>query len=121
MSDSVPHGGQTLERGALTRTNVLALALSGISPTTSVFLLYGTALGQSGTGVIWSFLIAGVIAVCMAACFAELGSMHPGSGGVYTIIRRVLGPVAGGVANVVCLISGLVIPALILVAASTFL
>lgn len=121
MSDSVPHGGPTLERGALTRVNVLALALSGISPTTSVFLLYGTALGQSGTGVIWSFLIAGVVAVCMAACFAELGSMHPGSGGVYTIIRRVLGPVAGGVANVVCLISGLVIPALILVAASTFL
>ncbi|GAS88854.1 APC family permease [Mycolicibacterium brisbanense] len=121
MSHQPTERTTTLERGALGRFNVLSLALSGVSPTTSVFLLYGTALGLAGTGVIWSFLLAGVIAVCIAACFAELGSIHHGSGGAYTIVRGVLGPVAGGVTNMLFLVSGLVVPALVLVAAATFL
>ena len=36
-----------------------------------------------------------MIAVCMALCFAELGSIYPTAGGQYPIATRVLGKEVG--------------------------
>ncbi|GAA3732731.1 APC family permease [Streptomyces tremellae] len=118
-----PGGGAppALRAAALRPWNVLAIALSAISPTTSVFLVYGSGLGSAGTGVVWAFVIGGVIALAMALCYAETGSVFPSAGGAYTIVRRALGPVFGGVTVVLFLLLGLVSTASILVSSSTYL
>lgn len=74
--------------------NVL-LTLSSISPAASVFILGGAALSAYGTGVFWGFLIAGVISLLIALCYAELGSRHPIAGGDYALVSRTLGPASG--------------------------
>ncbi len=100
---------------------VVGIAVAAISPTTSVFLVYGTGLVTAGTGVVWAFVVGAVIALAMALCYAETGSIFPSAGGACVIVRRALGPVAGGVANVLFMVLGLVSTASILVAAATYL
>jgi amino acid transporter len=100
---------------------VLAIALAAISPTTSVFLVYGGGLAGAGTGVAWSFVLAAVIAISMALAYAELGGVHLGAGGAYTIVREVLGDAAGFVALVLFLVLGVISTAAILVASATYL
>jgi len=100
---------------------VLAIALAAISPTTSVFLVYGGGLAQAGTGVGWAFVLAGVVAISMAFAYAELGSVHLGAGGAYTIVREVLGDAFGFVALLLFLVLGVLSTAAILVASATYL
>ncbi len=118
--DGAARGGR-LRSAALGPLNVLAIAIAAISPTTSVFLVYGDGLSSAGTGVVWAFVIGALIALSMALCYAEAGSVFPSAGGAYTIVRRALGPVAGGVAAVLFLVLGLVVTASILVSAATYL
>ncbi len=110
-----------LAKGSLKPINTLAIAIAAISPTTSVFLVYGTGLSSAGTGVIWAFIIAGFIAIGMALSYAEVGSVFPSAGGAYTIVRRALGPIWGGITNILFLVLGIVVTASILVAAATYL
>ncbi|MCL6454283.1 MAG: APC family permease [Alicyclobacillus sp.] len=102
-------------------SQVLAIAIAAISPTTSVFLVYGSGLDLAGTGVFWAFIIGACIAISMAFCYAELGSMYPGAGGAYTIVRRALGKPFGFIAVLLFLVLGIVVTASILVASSTYL
>jgi len=74
--------------------NVL-ITLSSISPASSVFVLGGAALVTFGTGVIWGFLIAGIVSILVALCYAELASAHPVAGGDYALVSRTLGPAFG--------------------------
>lgn len=115
------NSGLSLDKEAIKPINALAIAVAAISPTTSVFLVYGAGLATAGTGIIWSFVIAGIIAAMMAMSYAEVGSIFPSAGGAYTIIRKALGPVLGGVANILFLVLGVVITASILVAAASYL
>ncbi|WP_031468856.1 APC family permease [Sciscionella sediminilitoris] len=110
-----------LAESALRPWNVLAIAVSAISPTTSVFLVYGTGLQAAGTGVVLAFLIGAVIALCMSLCYAEVGSVFPSAGGAYTIVTRALGPVVGGMVAVLFLLLGLTSTASILTSAATYL
>ncbi|WDL99485.1 APC family permease [Alicyclobacillus sp. ALC3] len=100
---------------------VLAIAIAAISPTTSVFLVYGAGLDSAGTGVFWAFIIGGCIAISMAFCYAELGSMFPGAGGAYRIVRQALGKQLGFVSVLLFLVLGIVVTASILVASATYL
>jgi len=100
---------------------VLAIAVAAISPTTSVFLVYGAGLSTAGTGIVWSFLIGAVIALSLGFSYAELGGLHPGAGGAYRIIRNVLGEPWGLMAVWLFLVLGMVITASILVASATYL
>lgn len=112
---------RSLDGGALRPLSVLAIAVAAISPTTSVFLVYGTGLASAGTGVIWAFVIGAVIALAMAFCYAEVGSVFPSAGGAYTIVRKALGPVFGGATTILFLVLGVVVTASILVASATYL
>jgi amino acid transporter len=105
----------------LSTFQVLAIAIAAISPTTSVFLVYGSGLASAGTGVFWAFIIGSCIAISMAFCYAELGSLYPRTGGAYTIVHEVLGGGAGFVAALLFLVLGLVSTASILVSAATYL
>lgn len=73
----------------------LFLTLSAETPASSVFVIIPGVVQAAGPGALWSMLAAGVVALCMALTYAELGSTFPSAGGEYAIIGHVLGPVAG--------------------------
>lgn len=85
---------QELKRG-LSLLGNLALTVAAITPASALLIIAPAALAGAGTGALLAYLLTAVIAICMALCFAELGSMYPTSGGEYPIVTRVLGKQAG--------------------------
>jgi amino acid transporter len=79
-----------LQRGLNILGN-LALTLSDITPTASLLVVGTAVIATAGTGSLWAYLIGGFIAVNVALCMGELGSMFPVAGGLYSIVTRVLG------------------------------
>jgi amino acid transporter len=73
----------------------LFLTLSAETPASSVFVILPGVIEAAGTGALISMLAAGVVALCMALTYAELGSTFPSAGGEYAIVGSVLGPTAG--------------------------
>jgi amino acid transporter len=69
----------------------LALVLSDITPTASLLVVGTAVIATAGTGSMWAYLIGGFIALNVALCMGELGSMFPVAGGLYSIVTRVLG------------------------------
>lgn len=86
-----------------------------------MFLVFGGDLATAGTGIVAAFVVGGVIALSMALCYAEMGSLFPSLGGAYTIVRQALGPAWGGLATILFLVLGITATASILVAAATYL
>jgi amino acid transporter len=83
-----------LQRGLNILGN-LALTLSDITPTASLLVVGTAVIATAGTGSLWAYLIGGFIAINVALCMGELGSMFPVAGGLYSIVTRVLGRPAG--------------------------
>ncbi|MDB5419191.1 MAG: family permease [Phenylobacterium sp.] len=73
----------------------LFLTLSAETPASSVFVILPGVIAAAGTGALISMVAAGVVALCMALTYAELGSTFPSAGGEYAIVGSVLGPTAG--------------------------
>jgi amino acid transporter len=66
---------------------------------TGIFFVLSQAVPVAGPAVIWSFIIAGVVAGLTAVCYAELASAVPVSGSSYSYAYATLGEiVAMGVA-----------------------
>ena len=78
----------------------LALILSDITPTASLLVVGTAVVATAGTGSVWSYLIGCFIALNVAFCMGELGSMFPVAGGLFSIVTRVLGKATGFVAMV---------------------
>lgn len=73
----------------------LFLTLSAETPASSVFVILPGVIQAAGTGAMVSMAAAGLVALCMALTYAELGSTFPSAGGEYAIVGTVLGPTAG--------------------------
>ena len=73
----------------------LALTLSDITPTASLLVVGTAVIATAGTGSVWAYLIGGFIALNVALCMGELGSMFPVAGGLFSIVTRVLGRPVG--------------------------
>jgi amino acid transporter len=58
---------------------------------TSLFFGISTGAALAGAASIISWILMGVIAVYISACFAELISMYPTSGGVYEFTKQAFG------------------------------
>lgn len=58
---------------------------------TGIFVLTAEAAQKAGPGMIWSFVIAGVVCAVAALCYSELAAMVPVSGSAYTYTYAVLG------------------------------
>lgn len=84
----------SLQRG-LNLIGNLALTLSDITPTASLLVVGTAVIATAGTGSVWAYLIGGFIAINVALCMGELGSMFPVAGGLYSIVTRVLGRPVG--------------------------
>jgi amino acid transporter len=85
---------QELKRAINTLGNV-ALVLSDITPTASLLIIGTVVIGTAGTGSLAAYLIGGFLALMVALCMGELGSMFPVAGGLFSIVTRVLGKPIG--------------------------
>lgn len=93
LLEEMGYEGQ-LQRGLNVMGNV-ALTLSDITPTASLLVVGTAVIATAGTGSVWAYLIGGFIALNVALCMGELGSMFPVAGGLYSIVTRVLGRPVG--------------------------
>lgn len=60
-----------------------------------VMILTGIAIGKTGHGVTWAFIVAGIIVAITNLCLATLGSAIPANGGQYTYVRDLIGKKTG--------------------------
>lgn len=119
---------QTLEklgyRQELTRAinslGHLALILSDITPTASLLVVGTAVIAVAGTGSVWSYLIGCFIAINVALCMGELGSMFPVAGGLFSIVTRVLGRATGFVAMVDYIGQAIFLPASVAIGIGTY-
>lgn len=103
---------QELARG-LTVLQTIGLALSDITPAASFFVIAAQVFPVAGTGAGWTFLVAGIIALSVAFCMAELGARYPFAGGLYAIVTRVLGRTVGFLAMIDYVVQAVFLPAAI--------
>lgn len=84
----------TAEKKSLKRSlGPLQLTLLGIGGIigTGIFVLTAEAAQKAGPGMMLSFVIAGLVCVVAALCYAELSAMAPVAGSAYTYSYAVLG------------------------------
>src|ERR1700744_6780329 len=93
-ADSPPTDTRPPARG-MGVMGALFLTLSAETPASSVFVILPGVIQAAGTGALISMAAAGLVALCMALTYAELGSTFPSAGGEYAIVGTVLGPPAG--------------------------
>ncbi len=73
----------------------LLLALSVVSPASSVYVIVPGIIQQAGTGGLMAMLVGAVIGMAMALIYAELASAFPFAGAEYSMLGRSVGPWAG--------------------------
>ena len=103
-----PATSTTLHRGLSVR-GVVALAVSDITPMASLLIIAPVVLAAAGTGAMWAYLVGCFLAVNVALCMGELGSMYPVAGGLYSIVHRVLGRPIGFLALVAPILAALLL------------
>jgi APA family basic amino acid/polyamine antiporter len=79
---------------------------TGIFTTTGLMV----SMGAQGGDILLGWLIGGVIALCGALCYAEVGANFPESGGEYYYLTRLIHPAAGFIAGAISLIVGFAAP-----------
>ncbi len=98
----------------------IALILSDITPTASLLVVGTAVIAVAGTGSVWSYLIGCFIAINVAFCMGELGSMFPVAGGLFSIVTRVLGKATGFVAMVDYIGQAIFLPASVAIGIGTY-
>lgn len=71
---------------------VLFLTLSAATPASSLFVIVPDVIRQAGTGAALSLALAAIVALLVAASYAELASAFPHAGGEYAMVAATLGP-----------------------------
>src|SRR5205807_156761 len=110
---------QELER-SVNNLGHLALILSDITPTASLLVVGTAVVAVAGTGSVWAYLIGCFIAVNVALCMGELGSMFPVAGGLFSIVTRVLGRPIGFIAMVDYMGQAVFLPASVAIGIGTY-
>ncbi len=100
--------------------HVFAIA-SGAMMSSGLFILPGLAHSMAGPGVIWSYLMAGILATAGALSIAELTTAMPKAGGDYFFITRGFGPGVGTVAGLLSWFSLSLKTAFAIVGMATFI
>jgi len=89
----VPRDGGESNTRLKRSIGLFQLTLIGVGGTigTGIFFILSEAVPVAGPAVIWSFLIAGVVAGLSVLCYAELASAVPVSGSSYSYAYSTLG------------------------------
>jgi len=85
---------ETAEKRSLTRQlNAFDLTMLGIGAVigTGIFVLTAVAANKAGPGMMYSFVIAGIVCALTALMYSEIAAMVPVSGSAYTYSYAVLG------------------------------
>jgi amino acid transporter len=98
----------------------VALILSDITPTASLLVVGTAVVAVAGTGSVWAYIIGCFIAVNVALCMGELGSMFPVAGGLFSIVTRVLGKATGFVAMIDYMGQAVFLPASVAIGIGTY-
>jgi amino acid transporter len=101
--------------------HVVGLSLADVSPTMAVLLLTAGVFAIGGTFAIGANLLVAFAVMMIALCLAELGSMYPVAGGMYTLVREILPAPFAWVTMLNYLLQGIVIPASIALGIGVFL
>jgi amino acid transporter len=107
-------------RRRLSFWNNVGLALADITPMGSLLIIGSVVIATAGTGSIWSYVIGCFIAINVALCMGELGSMYPVAGGLYSIVTRVLGKPIGFLAMLDYIGQAIFLPASIAIGVGTY-
>ncbi len=99
---------------------LIGLTFAVIAPGSSVFLTYGTAFAQAGTGIVFGYGVGALLNLTMMWCYAELGSRYPEAGGDYSLASRALGRWAGSLYAVLMAVKGVAIPGLLALSAAQY-
>jgi basic amino acid/polyamine antiporter, APA family len=99
--------------------HVFAIA-TGAMISSGLFILPGLAHAQAGPAVIWSYVMAGLLAAIGALSMAELSTAMPKAGSDYFFVMRGFGPGAGSVAGLLSWFSLTLKSAFAIVGMSTF-
>lgn len=94
VTSMIVESGADSEAGELRRTiGVFQLSMIGIGATigTGIFFVMSQAVPIAGPSVVWSFVIAAVVAGLTAVCYAELASAVPVSGSAYSYAYATMG------------------------------
>jgi amino acid transporter len=86
--------GSETGKSELTRSiGLFQLSMFGVGATigTGIFFVLSQAVPIAGPAVIWSFVIAGVVAGLSAVCYAELAGAVPVSGSSYSYAYATIG------------------------------
>ncbi|MEP9320338.1 APC family permease [Pseudomonas sp. LABIM340] len=101
--------------------DVVAITVSSITPASSLFVIAPFAIQKAGSGAFMSFVLAGVLALMFAWCYAELGRAHSSAGGEYVYAKRVFGGLAGYTTFITVMVMLLFIPPVLATGAATYL
>jgi amino acid transporter len=107
-------------RRRLSFWNNVGLTLADITPMGSLLIIGSVVIATAGTGSIWSYVIGCFIAINVALCMGELGSMYPVAGGLYSIVTRVLGKPIGFLAMLDYIGQAIFLPASIAIGVGTY-
>jgi amino acid transporter len=109
-----------LERGLTTMGSVI-LTLSDITPAGSLLVVGIAVVALAGTGSVIAYLAGAGLAIMVALCMAELGSVFPVAGGIYSIVARVLGTWASFLTLLSYVVQAIFLPASIALGVGTYL
>jgi amino acid transporter len=99
----------------------IAITLSDITPAGSLLVVGIAVVAVAGTGSALAYLAGCLLAVTVAMCMAELGSMYPIAGGVYSIVSRVVGTPAAFLTLLSYTVQAIFLPASIALGIGTYL
>jgi basic amino acid/polyamine antiporter, APA family len=85
---------------------VSSMVGTGIFTTTGLMV----AMGAGGGDILLAWLLGGIVALCGALCYGEIGANLPHSGGEYFYLSRLLHPSLGVISGWVSLVVGFAAP-----------
>ncbi|WP_045519442.1 APC family permease [Neobacillus niacini] len=105
----------------LSSWHVLGLSMADASPAMAVLLLTTGVFSIGGTAAIGSSIILSVVVIMIALTLAELSSLYPFSGGMYSLVSNALPKPLSWIAMFNLLIQGVVLPASFVLGVAEFL
>jgi amino acid transporter len=108
-------------RPVLGVTAAILLTVSCITPASSLFIIVPELLATQGSGVVVALLFGVVVSIAVGACYAELGTRTPSSGGEYAMITHTVGRTLGWLTFVLTAALLVVIPPIIALGTADYL
>ncbi|MBO9524461.1 MAG: APC family permease [Nocardioidaceae bacterium] len=124
LADPADHARAPQDRGlqpVLGVVGAVLLTISCITPASSLFIIVPTLLASQGSGVVLTLLAGVGVSLCVGACYAELGTRTPSSGGEYAMVTHTLGRRVGWITFVLTAALLVVIPPVIALGTADYL